>query len=354
MTQRDLARPPETAPSAEDEANDPDSGDGRRANAAKRARRLARTKGDMPLAPSLDGPTESRLVEAELVSPVPKGGIVGVLQQPYLLRLLVRRQLAQQYAASLLGFLWSYIQPAIRFLVYFLIFGYVLKIHGDVPNFAIHLFCGIVFVHYFTESLSGGTRSIWVNRSLVKKMAMPREIFPVSQMLVAIYHTLPQILLLCIFCALSGFATDWTGVVALLLGLAILITFTTALSLLLSALNVYYRDFQNIVGTVAQMMHFMVPMMYPFTRILGFQEGHPVLYQLYMANPVAQSVILVQRFFWEGVNRADSTAGAGKGVRVFPDHLFERGLITLGICVVLLWLCQKAFSRLESKFPERI
>ena len=115
-------------------------------------------------------------------------------QQPYLLRLIVSRQLAQMYAASLLGLLWSYVQPALRFAVYYVVMGFVLQLHEGTPYFAIHLFTGIVVVHYFGETWSGGTRSIWQNKALVKKMRMPREIFPVASMLVAAYHTLPQVL----------------------------------------------------------------------------------------------------------------------------------------------------------------
>ena len=134
----------------------------------------------MPAVEAMDGPVKARVVEAELVSPAPNGGLIGVLREGYLLRLIVRRQLARMYSASLLGLMWSYIQPAIRFTVYYFVFGVLLDFHKNVPNFAIHLFCGIVFVHYFSETFGGGTRSIWMNRALVKKMALPREIFPVA------------------------------------------------------------------------------------------------------------------------------------------------------------------------------
>lgn len=325
---------------------------GRRASAAKRARLLARKKADaMPAVPAYDGPRRERVVAGELKSPSPDGGLIGVIQQPYLLKLLVRREIAKMYAASVLGLLWSYIQPAIRFSVYYLVFGVLLSVHKSVPNFAIHLFCGIVFVHYFTETFAGGTRSIWQNRQLVKKMSMPREIFPVAQMVVGLYHTLPQVLLLTIFCLLSGFSVDATGIVSGILGFAIVATFAGALALLFSAVNVYYRDFQNVVGTITQFMHFVVPMMYPFARVLKYAPDHPILYQIYMANPIADGVILLQRFFWDGVNRHD---GVHNENTVFPEHMLVRGAVTLLVCLVLLWLCQRIFSRLESRFPERL
>ncbi|MDQ6642339.1 MAG: ABC transporter permease [Actinomycetota bacterium] len=325
---------------------------GRRASAAQRARALAQKQADaMPAVAPYDGPRRERVVTGELKSPAPTGGLLGVIQQPYLLKLLVRREIARMYAASVLGLLWSYIQPAIRFSVYYFVFGILLSVHKSVPNFAIHLFCGIVFVHYFSETFSGGTRSIWQNSGLVKKMSMPREIFPVAQMFVGLYHTLPQVLLLMVLCVSSGFSGDATGIISGLLGFAIVATFAGALALLFSAVNVYYRDFQNIVGTITQFMHFVVPMMYPFARVLKYAPHHPVFYQIYMANPVADGVILLQRFFWEGVNKHDGVSNANT---VFPAHMLTRGWITLVVCIFLLWVCQRVFSRLESRFPERL
>ncbi len=318
--------------------------------AAKRARRLLENQADaMPVVEAVDGPVRQRVVDAELVEPAPRGGLVEVFQQSYVLRLIVSRQLAQQYAASLLGLMWSYVQPAMRFSVYYVVFGFILNLHEGTPYFAIHLFTGIVVVHYFGETWSGGTRSIWSNKALVKKMRMPREIFPVAAMLVAAYHTLPQVLLLVIVALLTGWSFSWTAVAAGVLGVLILIVFAMTLALFFSAVNVFYRDFQNIVQTVLQFMHFLVPMMYSFDRIWAAHASHPVIYNIYVSNPIAQSVLLLQRFFWYPL--IDDTSGLG---RQFPPDLFERGLVTLVVSLVLLWLAQKFFSRVEGKFAERL
>ncbi len=323
---------------------------GRRKNAAQRARRMMENKADsMPVVAPVEGPRAQRHVDAELVEPAPRGGLLEVLQQPYLLRLIVTRQLAQMYAASLLGLAWSYVQPAMRFAVYYVVMGFILNLHQGVPYFALHLFTGIVVVHYFGETWTGGTRSIWQNKGLVQKMRMPREIFPVASMLVAAYHTLPQVLVLVLFCLISGWHLTWLAVAAGLLGVAILVTFALALALFFSALNVFFRDFQNIVQTIMQFIHFLVPMMYPFSRIYAAHESHPWLYNIYLSNPVAQAVLLLQQFFWYPlIDRTDRL-----GVE-FPPDLWTRGLITLGVCLVLLWLSQRFFSRVEGKFPERL
>jgi ABC-2 type transport system permease protein len=326
------------------------AGERRRKNAAKRARMAAKRQADfMPVVAPVDGPKLERHVNADLVPPAPRGGLLEVFQQPYLLKLIVSRQLAAMYAASLLGLLWSYIQPGLRFGIYYIVFGFVLNLHEGTPYFALHLFSGQVVVHYFGETWSGATRSIWSNKTLVKKMRMPREIFPVAAMVVAAYHTFPQMLVLAIFCLASGWHITWAAVGAGILGFLILGTFTGALALTFSALNVFYRDFQNIVHTFMQFMHFLVPMMYPFSKVWHAAASHPLMYQIYMANPIAQAVILVQQLFWFCL--IEDPSGLG---REQPPDMWARGFITLGVCVVLLFLAQKFFSRVEGKFPERL
>jgi ABC-2 type transport system permease protein len=220
---------------------------------------------------------------------------------------------------------------------------------GGVPNFALHLFTGMVFIHYFSETWSGGTRSIWSNRGLVLKMRMPREIFPVAAMFVAVYHTAPQVLILVITAALVGWHFTWSVLAAAALGLGILITFSTAMSLLFAALNVYYKDFQNIVATFSQFIHFMVPMMYPYSFIHQLGESHPVIYQIYMANPLAEAVILMQKVLWLPT-LSDQELPAAE----MPADLWTRGVIMLVASVALLVFAQKVFTRLEAKFPERL
>jgi ABC-2 type transport system permease protein len=321
---------------------------GRRRNAARRARRLMEKKADSMPVVELKGPRLERVVDAELESPSPRGGLREVFQQRYLLKLIVTRQLAQMYAASLLGLLWSYVQPALRFAVYFAVFGVILKTHAGTPNFALHLFTGMVFVHYFTETWSGGTHSIWNNRTLVQKMRVPRELFPVAAMVVAAYHTGPQVLILAIACGLLGWHFSLAGLAAGVLGLAILVCFSMALALIFAALNVFFKDFQNIVATMTQFLHFLVPMMYSYSYIAQLGEHHRWAYELYFANPLAEAVMLMQRLFWA------PTIKPGQYANEFPPDLWERGLIMFAACAVLLMLAQKFFSRLEGKFPERL
>jgi len=297
--------------------------------------------------PLITGTSTPDPEEWPLASPAPRGGILEVFRRRYLLKLVVKRQLAQQYSASFLGFMWSYVQPLIRFLVYYFAVGMVLKAHVDTPYFAIHLLAGMVMVHFFNEAVGGGMRSIWSNRRLVKKMALPRETFPVAAVMIGAFHTVPQIVLLAGACLIIGFSPDLTGLAAGVLGLAVLMVFGSALAILFSAMNVFFRDLQNFIGTLLGFMHFMVPMLYDYRRIADSAIGGTIGEEIYLANPVAQGVLLMQRFFWSGVVQDPS-------LTLYPDHLLLRGLIMLGVGLVLLALAQLTFRRLESAFPERL
>lgn len=286
-----------------------------------------------------------RVVDAPLASPAATNGLFEVFRRRYLLKLLVRREISARYQGSVLGLFWSYIQPAFRLAMYYFVIAMVLD--RGVENFGIHIFTGLVIVHFFTESFGAGTRSIVRNKALVQKMALPREMFPVASMLVSAYHVIPGMVLLSIFCVATGWRPDLVGVAAGLLGFLLVAVLGTALALLFSAANVFFRDFGNVVSTLTQFVTFSVPMIYPFSLVDERFGGHT---EIYLLNPVAEAVLLFQRAFWVGTTKDMDATVAGH----MPDHLFTRGFAHLAVALVLLGIAQLVFSRLENKIPERL
>ncbi len=294
-----------------------------------------------------------------LSPPSSSGGLLDVFRRRYVLKLLVRREIAARYQGSVLGMLWSYVQPLVRFLMYYFVLGELIGFNRRVEYFGIHLFAGMVIIHYFTETFSAGTRSIVRNSAIVKKMAMPREMFPVASMLVSAYHTIPQMVILAVACVLAGWQPDGVGLLAGLLGMSIIAVLGTALALFFSAANVFFRDFSNIVATLTTFVHFSVPMIYPFTRVPSrFGDGAAV--EIYLLNPLAEAVLLMQRCFWTGVTSDPATTASvinpdnvDAGGHM-PDYLFTRGLAQLAFSLVVLVIAQVVFTRLENKFPERL
>lgn len=282
-----------------------------------------------------------------LSPPAATSGLLEVFRRRYLLRLLVRRAIDSRYQGTALGWTWSYLQPFVRFCMFFFLFQVFIGRGGGIENFAIHLFAGMVLVHFFTETFNGGTKSLISNRGLIVKLPMPRELFPVSSMLVALWHTGPMLVILTVASVLSGWRPDAVGLLAGLMGFALIAVLGLALSLFFSVANVFFRDFGKVVQTLTQFTTFSVPMIYPFTFV---EQRFGDAAQYYLLNPVAEAVLLIQRCFWTGTN-----ADPAEAVRVhLPDDLLARGGVMLAVSGVLLLLAQLWFMRYEKQVPERL
>ncbi|MGH3360273.1 MAG: ABC transporter permease, partial [Nocardioidaceae bacterium] len=228
--------------------------------------------------------------------------------------------------------------------MYLVVIGIGLKMGDRVDNFPLHILCGLIIVHMATETMNAGTKSITGNRQLVSKMNVPREMLPMTSLLVSSYHTLPQYVILLVACMIYGWNLSLTGAVAVLLGFAIIWLFGLAYSLIAGALNVVYRDFNNISQTISQMVMWFTPMIYAWTHVADLGRAVSVPYQF---NPVAMAVMLTQRGFWyESLDR--------RPPGTLPDDLLLKGSITLVAMVVLVYLAERVFARLEGRFAEYI
>ena len=157
----------------------------------------------------------ARRAEADLealpLAPPAATGLREVVRRRYLLGMLVRNTIKSRYQGTVLGWLWSYLQPAIRFAMFYFLFQVMIGSGSGMENFAIHLFAGMVIVHFFTETFNGGTQALVQNRSLITKLPVPKEMFPVARMLVAAWHTVPMLIILLVPCLLLGWRPDLVG-----------------------------------------------------------------------------------------------------------------------------------------------
>jgi ABC-2 type transport system permease protein len=282
-----------------------------------------------------------------LAPPSRNNGLLEVFRRRYLLRLLVRSTVDARYQGTLLGWFWSYLQPAVRFCLYYFVFQVFIGRGGGMENFAIHLVAGMVVVHYFTETFNGGTRSLVNNRGLIIKLNMPRELFPVATMLVSLWHTVPMVLILTGVSLLLGWVPDPIGLLAGLLGFGIITALGLALALIFSVANVFFRDFGKVTQTLTQFTTFSVPMIYPFSLV---EERFGRFAEWYLLNPLAEAVLLMQRCFWVGTT-SDRDATIAEHL---PPDLWGRGLIMFGVSLVLLVLAQLWFTKFERRVPERL
>jgi ABC-2 type transport system permease protein len=284
-----------------------------------------------------------------LVNPGRVGGLRDVLRRRYLLKLLVRKELKVRYSGSSVGLLWSYVKPAVRFAMYYWIIGLILG--NRLENRALHIFSGMVLAHFITASLSSGCRSVLKNSSLVKKINMPREMFPVASIIVSAYHMVPIYVIMIGACLFIGWHPDLTAAVAAVMALAIVLIWGLGIALLLSAWNVFFRDTQNVVDVLQTLITWTVPMIYPFIIVMDkLEETHQLVYQLYLANPLCVAVLLNNRAFWTPT-LSHPRLGA---MQQLPPHLFERASITIVAGLIFLWIAQHVFARLEARFAEKL
>lgn len=293
----------------------------------------------------LGGPAPSARLDAGLVEPGRGHGLLDVLRSRFLLRLIVRQEMRVRYRGSVLGLLWSYVKPAVQFAVYYFVLGVFLELNNSNKNFAVYLWAGLVIINYFGEAFSNASRSIVRNAALVKKIYLPRELFPVATTYVAAIHFLPQLVVLLIGALVVGWSPSLSVVFAALLGFAIVTLLVSGLGLALAALNVYFRDFENMVDLLLIVVTWGSPVLYPLQKVSG-SVGEGFLYQLYLANPITIAVQLFQRAFW-------LPTATDRASELMP-HLYYRGAVALVACAVVLALGQLAFSRLEGRFAQEL
>ncbi|MCS6711029.1 ABC transporter permease [Brachybacterium sp. EF45031] len=224
-------------------------------------------------------------------------GWLNPITQRFLLRLLVRKELRVRYRGSVLGMLWSYVKPAVQFVVFYIALGVFLQLSKGDEAYAVYLFSGIVVINLFGEVFGNATRSITGNAPLVSKIYLPAELFPWSSMLVALVHFLPQLLVLVVGAALFGWRPGPVEIGALLLGLLILVVFTVGLGLLTAAFNAAFRDVENFVDLIVMVATWLSPIMY---RIALVEEaiGGTLWWWLYVLNPLTIVVELFHTAFW--------------------------------------------------------
>ncbi|MGH3329320.1 MAG: ABC transporter permease [Streptomycetales bacterium] len=280
----------------------------------------------------------------DLVEPGRGGGLAEVLRRRYLLRLLVRKELKVRYHGSVLGFAWSYIRPAVHFSVYYFVVGLFLGLRDRIEDFPIYLFSGMVLIHFFNETLHSTTRSVVGNKPLVRKIYLPRELFPAASLLVSTVHLLPGLLILMVGALAAGWAPSLPGLAAMLLGFAIVASLGLGAGLLFAAFNVYFRDFEQFVDLLAIVITWSVPMIYPWTAVRD-AFGGGWLVAVYLANPLVSAVSLFQKAVW-----LPSTTGGF----AFPPQLFLRGAVALAATLLLVAVAQLTFARLAARFAQEL
>lgn len=259
-----------------------------------------------------------------------------------LLGLLVRRELKARYKDSTLGFFWSLMRPLSQLLIYYVALGKFLGAERVIADYAVFVFTGLTAWQLFSEVISSCTGSIVANGGLVKKIYLPREVFPLSTVGSALFGFVIQLGILLLATLLVGKPPTGKDLLYLPLALLVLLLWATAAGFFLAAVNVYLRDVQYLVEIMLMVLFWTAPTVYSWEqvhRVLG--DGW--LQTLYDANPLANVILAFQRTFWVAGNGAPG-----------PPHIALNLVVLTGMGLVLLWLAQRLFSRLQNNFAQEL
>jgi ABC-2 type transport system permease protein len=299
-----------------------------RESSSQRVARLAHT-------PWQDAGAKGTLLAGTVAS------IADIWSRRELLDMLTRRELKARYKDSALGFLWSLARPLTQLVIYYVVVGKFLGAARSIDNFAIFIFAGLTIYTLFSEIVATGTGSILSNAGLVNKVYLPREIFPLATVTSSLFNFAIQLGILLIASASLGTLSIGPNLLYAVGALILILVYGTALALILSAANVFLRDIQYLVEVMLLLAMWASPIVYSWKQVQGFFPSWAL--DVYINNPVTLAVLGFQEAFW-----SESSGGS------LPELLAVRMLIAGMVGLVLLFVSQRVFSRLQGNFAQEL
>ena len=212
-----------------------------------------------------------------------------------LLRDVVWKDLRARYRNAMMGFLWAVLQPVLMMLILTFVFKYLLgerlaakglPSESMTPEF---LLCGIVAWQFLSMAMTSGAHSLLESGELIKKVHFPREIIPIAAVVNCLVNlVIGFVTLLVVLCALRGISALGVGLLYVPFLFMIQFAMVIGLALLLSALNVYYRDVAYMIDVMLAFGFYATPIFYPPSMVSDRLGA--VAFQIYMLNPMANLI----------------------------------------------------------------
>jgi ABC-type polysaccharide/polyol phosphate export permease len=212
-----------------------------------------------------------------------------------LLRDVVWKDLRARYRNAMMGFLWAVLQPVLMMLILTFVFKYLLgerlaakglPSESVTPEF---LLCGIVAWQFLSMAMMSGASSLLESGELIKKVHFPREIIPIAAVVNCLVNlVIGFVTLLVVLCALRGISALGVGLLYVPFLFMIQFAMVIGLALLLSALNVYYRDVAYMIDVMLAFGFYATPIFYPPSMVSHHLGA--VAFQIYMLNPMANLI----------------------------------------------------------------
>lgn len=196
---------------------------------------------------------------------------------------LVRRDLRGRYKGSVLGFLWTFLNPLLQLAVYTVVFSFVMK--AGIENYYLFLFVALVPWIFFSTCLSGGASCIWAQQDMVKKIYFPREVLPISYVISQFVNMLLSFVVIFVVLIVSRVGVNIKALIYLPVIMLVEFLLALGITMIVSALTVYFRDMEYILGIVTMAWMYLSPVLYSMDMV------PKELQNLFMLNPMSPVIV---------------------------------------------------------------
>ena len=242
---------------------------------------------------------------------------------------LVHRDLRGRYKGSMLGFLWTFINPFLQLMVYTMVFSVIMR--SGIDKYYLFLFVALIPWMFFSTSVAGGCNCVLDQTGMVTKIYFPREVLPIAHVTASFINMLYCFIVVLAVVLLSGVTINPLALLCLPLVMIVEYFLALGFALLFSALTVYLRDLAHIMGIVVMAWQFLTPVMYDISAV------PEAMRQIFYLNPMTSVIMAYRDILYAGV---------------VPD------LSTLGTAVaaalIFLVLGFEVFGRLKRGFAEQL
>ena len=233
---------------------------------------------------------------------------------------LTHRELRGRYKGSILGFLWTFLNPLLQMFVYTFVFSIILR--SNIEKYYLFMFVVLIPWIFFSTCLTAGCGCILYSADMVKKIYFPREVLPLSFVITAFVNMLYCFVVVFAVLFFSGVGFSFEALLYLPIVLAVEFLFTLGITLLASALTVYIRDLQHILGIIALAWQFLTPVMYSSKSV---PQEYQTLFQLNPMTPIIDAFRAI--LYYKEVPHVDTLLSAtlfGVFFIVFGELVFAK------------------------------
>lgn len=245
---------------------------------------------------------------------------------------LVRKDLRGRYKGSVLGFLWTFINPLLQLIVYTIVFSIIMN--TSYEQYYLFLFVALVPWMFFSSSVTDGAASILKEKDMVKKIYFPREVLPISTVTSGFVNMILTFIVVFVVVIISGRGLNPLALLCLPVVMIVEYILCLGIALIVSSLTVYLRDLQYILGIFVMALQYLTPVMYGVDMVERSSAGKWLI-MMFNLNPMTPIIKIYRQIIYYGE---------------VPE--LASLLIAVAVGVVFIVVGEILFKRLQKGFAE--